>query len=409
MPAITSPIAHPRRTAVRATACAASLGAALLLLAGCSDAVTTPAPADAPAASAVTADRGLATLAWQRTAQGLVAKYAASALLGARVYSLVSVARYAAVVDAEQGEGRRDFEAERGAVAGASAAVLASFYPAEARSLEAMVLAQGEEGPGRTHPHYTRGVEIGEAAAAQVLARAATDGYTTPWTGTVPVGPGLWLRLAPPAGVQLPGMKPFFLTSGSQFRPGPPPAFGSPEYQSALDAVRYASDHRTTERDSISRYWGISAITTAGQWGVRAAGLIEAAGLDEREASHVLALMDATMIDASIACFDAKYTYWFIRPSHADPAIKLPVGLPSHPSYPSGHSCVSGSAAGVLASVFPAAGPALMAEVAEAGQSRFYAGLHYQFDILDGQKIGRQAAETALEFDRTRGLLSAIR
>ena len=404
MPAPTPLATIPRRTSPYATVLCFGIGA---LAAGCGD--QQPVTGPLSAASAVSADGGLATLAWQATAQGLVAKYATSPIAGARVYALVSVSRYAGVVDAQQGNGRRDFEAERGAIAGASAATLAFLYPAEAASLDAMVLAQGEAGPGEPHPHYARGVEIGRAAAAQLLERARTDGFSTPWTGTVPTGPGLWLRLAPPAGAQLPGMKPFFLTSASQFRPGPPPAFGSAEFLAALDEVRDAALHRTPEQIRIFQYWGISPITTSGQWGVRAAGLIQAAGLDEREASRVFALMDAAMVDASISCFDAKYTYWFIRPSHADPSITLPIGLPSHPSYPSGHSCLSGSAAGVLASVFPAAAPALMAEVAEAGQSRFHAGLHYQFDIVAGQTIGRQAAATALEFDRTKGLLAAVR
>jgi membrane-associated phospholipid phosphatase len=45
----------------------------------------------------------------------------------------------------------------------------------------------------------------------------------------------------------------------------------------------------------------------------------------------------------------------------------------------------------------------------EAGLSRTYAGIHYQFDIDAGQALGIAAARQALRFDRRRGMLAAIR
>jgi hypothetical protein len=77
-------------------------------------------------------------------------------------------------------------------------------------------------------------------------------------------------------------------------------------------------------------------------------------------------MMDAAVFDALVGCFDAKYTYWFIRPPQADPLITLPIGLPPHPSYPSAHSCVSGGSSGVLIAVFPQDAVALTAMAQEA-------------------------------------------
>ena len=59
----------------------------------------------------------------------------------------------------------------------------------------------------------------------------------------------------------------------------------------------------------------------------------------------MLAVLNAGASDAIIACFDAKYHYWTIRPSQADPTIVLAdsVGLPNFPSFPSGHACSAGA------------------------------------------------------------------
>ena len=113
----------------------------------------------------------------------------------------------------------------------------------------------------------------------------------------------------------------------------------------------------------------------------------------EREAARVLALANMAGFDVLNACFDAKFAYYLIRPSQADLQIHLPVGLPNHPSYPSGHSCVTSAYATVLADLFPDESDGLHAMVVEAGLSRMYGGLHYRFDCEVGQVLGRQVAE----------------
>ena len=44
----------------------------------------------------------------------------------------------------------------------------------------------------------------------------------------------------------------------------------------------------------------------------------------------------------------------------------------------------------------------------EAGQSRIYAGLHYPFDVVAGQELGRRVAEWAIAYDHAHGLLTAV-
>ena len=192
---------------------------------------------------------------------------------------------------------------------------------------------------------------------------------------------------------------PYFLTTGSQYRPGPPPAFMSPEFNAALAEVRAYSDNRTPAQVDDARFWNNppGTPTPSGYFNELAASYITEQGMDETAAAEVLALMHAAIFDAMIGCWDAKYHYWVMRPSQVDPAITLPLGLPNHPSYPSGHSCVSAAAGTVLTDFFPGHSGDLVDIVAAAGLSRIVGGIHYGFDITAGAEIGTAVGLLALE------------
>ncbi len=358
---------------------------------------------------------GLSSPGWQLTARNLVIQARLGPLPAAHAYPLLGVAQYLAVQRAEAAAdvdgGRALLETDRGAVAGASVVVLSYLFPSQAQALEDTVTAQANAGPGDPHPAFVAGEAIGRTVGAEIVARARTDGFTNPNTAVPPVGPGYWTSSAiPPVpvnGGQLPGVLPWFLTSASQFRPGPPPAFASPGFETALAEIRQISDTRTSEQVRIATYWALNAgtITGSGFWLVEASQDVVDHGLSEREATHVFALLSATMADAQVGCWDAKLTYWFIRPWKADLGITVvpAVGMPNHPSYPSGHSCVSASAAEVLSAFFPEEKAHLDAQVIEAGLSRMYAGIHYRFDIEAGQALGRSVARFAIAADASGG------
>jgi membrane-associated phospholipid phosphatase len=248
----------------------------------------------------------------------------------------------------------------------------------------------------------------GEAAGERAVGRMRSDGFDATWTGTVPVGPGYWYSaLTPPRPPLLPLLgkaRTFYMTSGDQFRPAPPPAFGSAEFKTALAEVRRFSDTRTAEQQKIAEKWAMATGSlVAGYWNEVTAGLVKGAELNEREAAHAFALATTAAWDANVACHDAKYTYWMIRPSEADAGIKTAIGLPNHPSYPSNHSCLSGAVAIVLGELFPAQREPLWASAIEASESRVYAGLHYRFDLEAGLGIAKSVAGLAIAKDRAAG------
>ena len=351
------------------------------------------------------------SVGWQEQARTLAAGANMSPLAASRVYAALGVAQYRAVLEIDAVDtdgqlpehglgagGRSALEARRGAVAGASATVLGFIFPAAAGALEDRVETLGGTGPGNVHPQFTRGLAIGRVAGAAMVDRLKADRFTTPWTGTVPTGLGMWIANGPPAGATFGGVVPYFTASGSQFRPAPPPAFGSAAFNTDLAEIATLSANRTEVQRTSALYWNLptGTHTPVGYWTSVAGDYITSRDMDERAATRVFALTNAAMMDALIGCWEAKYYYWTLRPSQANAAITLTFGLPNHPSYPSGHSCVSSAAATVLADFFPERTAELRGWVTESGLSRMYAGIHYRFDITAGQDLGRAVAQWAL-------------
>ena len=193
----------------------------------------------------------------------------------------------------------------------------------------------------------------------------------------------------------------FFLASGSQFRPAPPPEFGSPAFNAALAEVRQIADTRTAEQTAIAVFWNLPAGThqPPGYWNELASTLAVERHLNERETAHTIALMNMVSFDAIVASHEAKYFYWLVRPSQADAGIVLPIGLPNFPSYPSNHAAISAAMARVLADRFPSERVRLDALADEAALSRILGGIHYRFDGEAGLALGRTIAAYALERD----------
>jgi membrane-associated phospholipid phosphatase len=303
------------------------------------------------------------------------------------------------------------YPSEHAAVAGAAAALLADLFPNDGASLAAMAQEAGLTRL-RAGLNYRSDVEaglaLGQAVAQKAIARAANDGSTIPWTGTIPTGPGLWFQapgtpapLEPLAGA----WKTWVLASGSQLRPGPPPTFGSAAFLTELAEVKRISMMPTPSERAIALFWadGAGSVTPPGHWFQIAGSLIDRDGLATPAAARVLGLLGATVADAAIACWDAKYTYWSLRPNQADPAIVTLVPTPPFPSYPSGHSTFSGAASEVLAYFFPQEEARLRYMAEEAALSRLYAGIHYRSDNETGKQVGRQLGGLAIQRDQLSG------
>jgi len=323
-----------------------------------------------------------------------------------RVYSLLSVAQYGAVNAARD---NRDVSAEA-AVASASAAVLTElFTDSTVRASIARELARdfaqsrtGARGAERT----MAGKRLGEDIAPRVIAWGPPFNFVAPWNGTVPKGPGVWYSApgVPPLGIMLAKSPGWLIDSASQFRPAPPPAYGSPVFQAALEEVRRVARQRTPEQTKIAQRW--NAADPWALWNETASAALRRNRASDAEAARVLAVMNVGASDAVIACFEAKYHYWTIRPSQADTTLVLAdsVGLPNFPSFPSGHACSAGAFDAALGHFFPKERAEFTRIAEEQAMSRLYGGIHYRFDNDGGLELGRVVARYDVDRERRGGL-----
>jgi membrane-associated phospholipid phosphatase len=328
-----------------------------------------------------------------------------------RVYTLLSVAQYGAATSA------RDDRAVSAdvAVAAASAAVLTELYTDSAvRASIAGELTRDIEQArtgSRGAERAMAGKRLGEDVTRRVIAWAPPPpSFAAPWKGTIPTGPGMWYSAPgiPPIGIFMAQARTWLLDSSSQFRPGPPLAYGSPAHQAALEEVRRVARERTAEQTKLAQKW--NAVDPWAPWNETAAAAILRHHLSDADAARVLAVLNAASSDAVIACFEAKYHYWSIRPSQADTTIMLAdsVSLPNFPSYPSGHACSAGAFDGVLGHFFPQDRAEFTRIAEEQAMSRLYGGIHYRFDDDEGLALGRVVARYDVEQEK-RGRLSAWR
>ena len=252
------------------------------------------------------------------------------------------------------------------------------------------------------------GLEWGRRLGARVVADARTDGSDAVWQGTVPVGPGLWVptppAFAPPLEPLAGTWRTWNISSGSRFRPGPPPAFGTRRYARETREVYEVSRGLTAEQKRVADFWadGAGTVTPPGHWNQIALDLIRSYRLSDRAAARLLAALNTAQADAFIACWDSKFTYWSERPVTAirrelDPTWLPYIATPPFPSYVSGHSTTSGAASTVLAARFPSDARRLRAWADEAALSRLYGGIHFRSDNEAGLVLGRKVGRVAVE------------
>ncbi len=321
-----------------------------------------------------------------------------------------------------------------GAVIGAAHEALVKLFPKQAAVFNADYLA-AVDGLGLT-PSTLNGVSLGQAVADGELGLRANDGSSATVSYTPGTALGLW-QPTPPAYAKpvLPGwgqVTPFVLKSGSQFRPAPPPTITSAAYAAALNQVETLgasnSTVRTPDQTQIALFWddGAGTETPPGHWNQIAEQVGISRGDSIIKSARVFALLDLAEADAGIACWDVKYTDNFWRPvtairkadldgnpaTTADPSWSPLITTPAFPSYVSGHSTFSAAAATVLTAMY---GPnvhfsttsdtlpgvtrsftSFKAAAQEAGMSRIYGGIHYSFDNLAGQALGRQVGQYVL-------------
>jgi hypothetical protein len=309
------------------------------------------------------------------------------------------------------------------AVAAATRSVLSKLMPAQQAAIDADYQALLKSVPdGRAKDD---GIKVGEQAATAVVAACAEDGYNAPNTYRPHTAPGVYVPTMFPAVPHWGKRKPWVMTSGDQFRPGPPPALTSETWKRDFNEIKAiggkTSTQRTPEQTAIAQFW--EATLPNVYWPV-ARSVANAPGRDVNDNARLLALAAMAMDDGLIAVFDAKYSYNFWRPVTAirnaegdarDPGWLPFIDTPMHPEYPCAHCIVSGSLGAVLqaelgsgpvpklSSASSTAGGAVRTWasvddfVREVAVARIYDGVHYRNSTEVGTAMGKKIGELAVK------------
>ncbi|WP_080238615.1 phosphatase PAP2 family protein [Spirosoma rigui] len=314
------------------------------------------------------------------------------------------------------------YPSEDAVVAAASAAVLKAMFPGEVPFIEAKVAEHrnSRQWAGmNVTSDLTAGADLGAQVAAQVMARAKTDGMSTANNQTLTAGMieaakgrgqvDVWVSQESP--VRPPMLPNYGAVSTWNFdratlvklRPGPAPQPGTDQFNKELEELKSIQKNQTREQARIANFWadGAGSYTPPGHWHRTAADAAHEAKFSEVRMARTLALVGTTLQDASVCCWETKYYYYTPRPQQF--GVKTSVGLPNFPSYTSGHSTFSAAAATVLGSVFPDRADEFWAKAVEASNSRVYGMIHFRSDCTAGLTCGKNIGSYAVSRGKADG------
>jgi len=314
------------------------------------------------------------------------------------------------------------------AVASATRYALSRVMPAQQAAIDADYQAQLAVIPDG--PAKAAGLVVGEQAADAIVAACADDGMVAPDIYRPVTTVGAYVPTTGPAVPHWGKRRPWVMTRGDQFRPGPPPSLTSAAWARDYNEIKALgsrnSTQRTPEQTAVAKFW--EATAPAVYWPV-ARSVAAAPGRDLTDNARLLAVAAMAMDDGLIAVFDAKYTYNLWRPVTAirngdldgndatdrDPGWTPFIDTPMHPEYPCAHCIVSASLGAVLeAEIGSGATPTLRSASSTAGGAvrtwssvrdfvqevalaRILDGVHYRNSTEVGSAMGTKIGELAVK------------
>jgi hypothetical protein len=310
------------------------------------------------------------------------------------------------------------------AAAAAAGTVLSVVDPQGRDKMESLLASYLASIPDSTAK--SDGIKLGQAVAAKILEARANDGANAPDVYRPRTTPGVYVPTVTPLAAHWPGVKPFALTSASQFRPAAPIALTSTEWSANYNEIKELGGRTSTKRSARqtedARFW----LAVDGRVYYP---LISTLAAEKRlsviDCARLFALTAVARADGLIAVFDAKYHYEFWRPLTAirngdiddnssterDAGWQPIDATPMHPEYPCAHCIESAAVAGVVQAVF---GTEEIPEVSitsptapgvthhwtnvraftdEVSDARIFAGFHYRFSTKVGQDMGYKIGE----------------
>ena len=278
-----------------------------------------------------------------------------------------------------------------------------------------------------------KGIEVGAAAAAAMLANRQGDGRFGAAGFPVGSAPGEWRPVGPGFGNDPNGwvrnVRPFTLPSSEYFHTSGPLALTSSQYATEFNEVKAlgrATGSTRTEAQTSLAYWSVAHPLTMIYPAMRQVAASTGLTITEQARFHAMTSMSGA--DSLINCWAEKAHWNFWRPTtaiqladtdgndatDADATWTALVGVPPYPDEPSGANCVysgvmNGAKAffGSDAAEFDitstgtgAAGTGSTRHysrftdvVADMIEARMLNGLHFRRADVNGAMLGRNVAE----------------
>ena len=374
-----------------------------------------------------------AVLDWNEVALARVVGTRQSPPDGARTMAMVHVAIFEAVNAVEQRYAPYAFKgrapagtSSEAAAATAAYLVLLRLFPDQSAPVEGAYtasMARIPEGDGKIS-----GIALGRETASQCLSMRENDGTGAPGVYRPRTVPGAYVMTVLPVSTEWPVVRPWFLSRGAQFRPGPPPSLTSMEWARDYNEIKNLgarqSAARSADQTEAARFW---TITGAASWNPVVRSLALSKPLSLVDTARLFALVNMAASDAFVAVFDAKYAHAFWRPITAirngdidgndatslDPEWLPLVDTPLHPEYPCAHCIAAGAIGEVLEAQFgkgevspitmtsPTAPGAthrwtrISDYVQEVDNARIWGGVHYRNSTEVGEAMGRKIGALA--------------
>lgn len=273
--------------------------------------------------------------------------------------------------------------------------------------------------------------QYGKEIASAVFNWSETDGYKSanaPYA--IPTGEGKW-KPTPPAFAN--PATPYWGDNRTIIKGSTYDAYAqyplqysinpSSDFYGQVKEVYEASLVLTEDQKAMANFWrDVPGVSSPGHWLSILQQVIKQTQTPLEKAALAYALTGGGINDALITCFSEKYIHSVVRPITY---IREVMGYstwnsflttPAHPEYSSAHSSLSMAAALVIEKLFgyvenftdhtydylgyaPRTYPAIYDVALEAGDSRFYAGIHYKKSINAGFYQGNKVADNI--FSRT--------
>ena len=317
------------------------------------------------------------------------------------------------------------YPSEQAVLAGVTAELMKAFFPTEIAFINQKVdeLQTATMGSGAcTRSDWTAGEALGRQIASVFSGRGRGDntskavGSQPQWdslaTACKARGEEAWVSLETPRrNPMLPffgNVKPFLfdsLTVVNVLRPGPPPSTGSAQLKQETEEVAGYAKNPTRADIDLVHFWadGAGSYTPPGHWDAIAAEDFVTQNFSEVRWARNMALLNMSLMDAAIVCWNTKYFYFNPRPTQMDPSIKTVTGIPNFPSYISGHSTFSGAAAEILGHIIPSRAADYNKMASDASRSRVVSGIHYPIDCQVGLETGKKVGDYAVQRAMTDG------